>query len=70
MLGVTIDTALLDKKQLQRGSGGGSVGKAVASYTRDLRFKTCHRQNDIYQLYIQNTEKMKIKKKRAGMGYL
>ena len=48
------------------GNGGGSVGRAIASDTRDPWFEFCHRQNFIYQLYNQNTEKTKIKKKRLG----
>ena len=51
------------------GSGGGSVGTAVASDTRDLRFEFQHRQNFIYQLYIQ-IEETKIKEKRPGMARL
>ena len=35
------------------GSGRGSVGRAVASDTRDPRFESQHRQNFIYQLYIE-----------------
>ena len=46
------------------GRGVGSVGRAVTSDTRDLRFKSCHRQNFIYQFYNRITEKTKIKKKR------
>lgn len=34
-----------------RGSGGGSVGREVASDTRDLQFESQHYQNFIYQLY-------------------
>ena len=41
------------------GSGGGSVGRAVASNTRDPRFESRHRHIFIYQLYNNNTEKMK-----------
>ena len=37
---------------LSEGSGGGSVGRAVAYDTRELRFESQDRQNDIYQLYI------------------
>ena len=33
-------------------SGGGSVGRPVASNPRDPRFKSQQRQNFIYQLYI------------------
>ena len=31
-------------------SGGGSVGRVVASHTRDLRFESQHWQSFIYQL--------------------
>ena len=34
------------------GSGCGSVGRAVASYTRGLRFKSSHRQKIIYWTFI------------------
>ena len=52
------------------GSGGGSVGIVVTSDTRDPQFKSPHWQNLIYQLYIQNTEQTKIKKKMPGMAHL
>ena len=47
-------------------SGCGSVGRAVASNTRDLRFESRHLQNFIYQLYILK-EKTK-KDNEAGNG--
>ena len=47
------------------GSGCGSVGRAVASDTRDLRFKSRHWQNFIYQLYNRKDEN---KEKDAGNG--
>ena len=47
------------------GSGGGSVGRAVASNTRDPRFESRHRQSFIYQLYIRKDEN---KEKEAGNG--
>ena len=50
------------------GSGGGSVGRAVASNTRDPRFESCHRQNFIYQFFNKNTEKTKLNKKMPGMA--
>ena len=50
---------------LVRGSGCGSVGRAVASYTRDPRFKSRHRQNFTYQLY---NRKDKNREKEAGNG--
>ena len=50
----------------RKGSGGGSVGRVVASNTRDSRFESQHRQNFSYQLYNRNTEKTKTKKRRPG----
>ena len=47
------------------GSGCGSVGRAVASNTRDPRFESRHRQSFIYQLYIRKDEN---KEKEAGNG--
>ena len=41
----------------------------VASHTRDPRFKSRHRHNFIYELYIE-IEKTKIKKKRLGNAHL
>ena len=52
-------------KNFYKGSGGGSVGRAVASDTRGLRFISRDRQNLIYQMYNQNTEKTKRKRKRG-----
>ena len=56
------------------GSGCGSVGRAVASYTRGPRFESSHQQKCIYiehfvncQLCIEKT-KIKKKKKEAGDG--
>ena len=49
------------------GSGFGSVGRPVASKTRDVWFESRHRQNVIYLFYIRNT---KIDKKRPGMAHL
>ena len=61
------------KNTLITGSGCGSVGRVVASNTRDPRFESSHRQTFIYiehfvycQLCI---EKTKIKKKRPGMAH-
>ena len=42
---------------------------AVASSTRDPLFESQHRQNFIYQLYIE-IEETKIKKKRPVMAHL
>ena len=54
------------------GSGGdGSVGRAVASDTRDPRFESSHRQTFIEHLFTVNcVEKTKMKKKRPGMAHL
>ena len=57
--------SLLDFGRLR--SGCGSVSRAVTSDTRDPRFKSRHRQNFIYQLYIT---KYKNKEKEAGNGHL
>ena len=64
-----IPVATKFQKVKKRGSGGGSVGRAVTSNTRDPRFESQYRQTLIYQLYIL-IEKMKIKKKRPGMAHL
>ena len=50
---------------LRRDSGRDSVGKAVASNARGLRFESSHRQTFISDIYL--FEKTKIKKKRPGM---
>ena len=53
------------------GSACGSVGRAVASDTRDPQFVSHHWQNFIYQfIYQLYNRKDKIKKKRPGMGHL
>ena len=49
------------------GSGGGSVGRAVTSDTRDPWFESQHWQNFIYQLYIEK-RKDENKEKEAGNG--
>ena len=51
-------------KDLLRGSGGGSVGRAVASDTRDPRFESQHRQT----LSTNCTLKDENKEKQAGNG--
>ena len=48
-----------------KGSGCGSVGRAVTSDSRDPRFESYHRQNFIYQLYNRKDEN---KEKEAGNG--
>ena len=53
------------KVELSLGSGCGSVGRAVASDARGLRFESSHRQTFISDIYL--FEKTKIKKKRPGM---
>ena len=48
----------------------GSVGRAVASNTRDLWFKSSHRQTFIKHLFTVNcVEKTKIKIKRPWMAH-
>ena len=46
-----------------KGCGCGSVGRELASKTRDLQLESQHWHNCIYQLCIE-IEKMKIVKKR------
>ena len=58
----------------QVGSGCSSVGKAVASDTRGLRFESSYRQKLIYfywtfVYYELCIGKTKIKKKRPGMAH-
>ena len=49
--------------------GCGSVGRAVASGTRGLRFESSNWQNLYWTLFtVYCIEKMKIKKKEAGNG--
>ena len=53
------------------GSGGGSVGRAVAYDARGPRFESSHRQiilSDIYLFTVNCIEKTKIKKKRPGLA--
>ena len=51
-------------------SGGGSVGRAVASNSRCLRFKSSHRQKIILNIYSQLYWKDKNEEKEAGNGPL
>ena len=46
--------------------GCSSVGRALPSASSNPRFKSQHRQNFIYQLYLN--ERRKIGKKEAGNG--
>ena len=57
-------------KNANEGSGCGSVGRAVASDTRDPQFESSHWQTFIKNLFIVNcAEKTKkVKKKEAGNG--
>ena len=56
-------------KSLKVGSGCGSVGRAVASDTRDPRLESRHWQTLIKHLFTVNcVEKTKTKKKEAGNG--
>ena len=55
---------------LVSGQWCGSVGRAVASDTRDPRFKSRQRQTFIERLFTVNcVEKTKIKKKKPGMAH-
>ena len=48
------------------GSGCGSVGRAVASYTRDIQFKFSHQQNFIMSgMFAVRCWKDKNKEKRG-----
>ena len=52
------------------GSGCGSVGRAVASNTRGLRFESGHWQTYMEHLFTVNcNETTKIKKKRPGIAH-
>ena len=48
------------------GSGGGSVGRAVASGTRDPQFESQHQQSSIYQLLLNSNDENKEKEARYG----
>ena len=50
------------------GSGCGSVGRAVASDTRGLRFESSNQQTFNHIIIINCIEKTKIKKTEAGNG--
>ena len=53
----------------KRGSGCGSVGRAVATDSRGLRFESSHQHKFILNnVYCQLIEKTKIKKKRPDIG--
>ena len=56
---------LFNEVSPSKGSGCGSVGWAVASDTRDPRFKSRHQQSFIFQLYIRKDENIK-KEARNG----
>ena len=60
-----------DQQKTHTGSGCGSVGKAVASNTRGLRYESSHQQKLYWTLFtVSCQEKTKIKKKRPGMAHL
>ena len=61
-----------DETLIKKGSGCGSVGRAVASNTRGLRFESSHWEtliSDISFVYCQMYWKDEIKKKRPGMAH-
>ena len=51
-------------------NGCGSVGRAVTSNTRSLRFQSSHRQTFNHLYTVKCIERAKIKPKRAGMSHL
>ena len=53
------------KNMCLKGSGCGSVGRAVAPNSWDPQFESSHQQNFIYQLFYRNNEN---KEKEAGNG--
>ena len=63
-------TVDLEIKKVLYGSGCASVGRAVASDTRGLRFQSSHWRTFIHIFIINYFEKTKIKKKRSGMEHL
>ena len=66
VLRVTDDNRRVENKQAKiSGSGCGSVGRAVASDSRDPWFESRHRQNFIFQLYNRKDEN---KEKEAENG--
>ena len=67
---VVLILSLPYKNNLSWGSGCGSVGRAVASDTKDPQFKSRHRQTFTKHLFtVHCVEKTKIKKKRPGMAH-
>ena len=50
------------------GSGGGSIGRAVASNSRGPRFESSHRQKFILNIYCKLYWKDENKEKEAGNG--
>ena len=61
----------VSENQHKWGSGCGSGGRAVASDTRGLQFKSSHWQNLIQNVYFLLTvEKTKRKKKRLAMAHI
>ena len=51
------------------GSDGGSVGRAVASDTRDPQFESQHWQSLIYQLQLNRKDESKEKEARNGPSF-
>ena len=67
---ISVSTFLRNSKvEISQGSGCGSVGRAVASNTREPRFEPHHRQNFIYQIIYQlYKRKDENNEKKAGNG--
>ena len=53
---------------MTRGSGGGSVGRAVAANFRGQRFESSHWQKIILNIYCHPYRKDENKDKEAGNG--
>ena len=58
----------LPKNLTSLGSGGGSVGRAVTSYSRCPRFESSHGQQFILNIYCQLYWKDENNGKEAGNG--
>ena len=66
-----MDEIIILNIKLQKGSGCGSVGRAVSSGTRGPLFKSIHWQNLYWTLFTVNfKEKKKTKEKEARNGPL
>ena len=55
-------------KKIKAGSGCGSVGRAVTSNSRGLRFESCHQQKFKFNILPSTVLKRQNKEKEAGKG--